>query len=219
MPLHIGYQRSFWFRFPQSTFRAIPRGSSFLPFSGCAFPPVRLFSLRLCSLTTSTGPVAPLPKDGSIRPTFPLSLMRMILGGAGSYGSYGSTSLFPKESKTSPPGYVCLVHIRFETEYNCFRKGKVHRLFCWLRSEKPLVGRFVPVTHLLRNLQKDLRNFLLPINTIDQILGAPGPCPSLEGPMAAGLPQPLYHGRAGGCFLLSAFSVWAGLAPTEKQCL
>lgn len=85
----------------------------------------------------------------------------------------------------------------------------------------PSGDQFLPVTHLLGNLQKDLRNLLLPINTVGQMLGAPGPCPSLEGPMAVGLPQPLnpLNGGAGRCFLLSAFTIWAGLAPREKQCL
>lgn len=80
--VQIGYQRSFWFRFPQTHSEPSPLAPAFYPPQDVHFLPCIYQVSSLCSLTTSTHPAAPLPRGGSIRPTFPLLLkrMRMSLG-------------------------------------------------------------------------------------------------------------------------------------------
>lgn len=61
-------------------------------------------------------------------------------------------------------------------------------------------------------------NFLLSVNTIGQILGAPSPLLAQEGPVASPFCQSLHPTEGpGGHFILPACAIQAGLAPREKQ--
>lgn len=77
-PVQIGCQRSFWFRFPQSALGTITLGSSFLPFPGCAFPPLHLLSF-LSALADHKHTLHGFSSHGWLH-QFPLVLMWVSLG-------------------------------------------------------------------------------------------------------------------------------------------